>query len=62
MGFPGYRATGDDTIEGWLLRSEALDDAWGEIDEFEGAEYRRIDVDCRLDDGSLVRAWVYSLA
>ena len=33
-----------------------------ELDEFEGAEYRRIEVDCLLDDGSRVRTWVYSLA
>lgn len=62
MGFPGYRPAGDDTIDGWLLRSDALDGAWGELDEFEGAEYRRIEVDCLLDDGSRVRTWVYSLA
>lgn len=62
MGFPGFRPHGTDTIDGWLLTSEKLQDSWAELDEFEGAEYRRIDVECRLDSGTCVRTWIYALA
>lgn len=62
MGFPGLVLdSSGSAVDGWLLTSEALPKHWTELDEFEGEEYQRIPAQVRLEDGTVVEAWVYGL-
>ena len=44
-----------------LFESSDLPDHWYRLDEFEGAEYRRVITQVRTSDGD-VPAWIYVLA
>lgn len=62
IGFPGMTWVPDgDPIPVTLLRSAALPEHWGRIDEFEGADYRRILVPVTLGDGEVLIANIYEL-
>jgi gamma-glutamylcyclotransferase (GGCT)/AIG2-like uncharacterized protein YtfP len=49
-------------VDGFVLASAALPDAWPRLDAFEGEAYERVIVDAQLADGSVVAAFVYVLA
>ena len=60
LGYPGLVSVGSGSVvRGSVLSAEAL--PWEQLDEFEGAEYRRTMVEVTLDDRSRVRAAVYVL-
>ncbi len=62
IGFPAV-IIGDEgqEISGYLFRSEGLEAAWPELDDFEGADYRRVPVSVALSTGESVEAFVYEL-
>lgn len=62
VGFPGIRLsdTGD-RIPVKVLTSQNLSEFWGELDEFEGAEYLRTRCTVETVDGP-VDAFIYQLA
>jgi gamma-glutamylcyclotransferase (GGCT)/AIG2-like uncharacterized protein YtfP len=61
--YPGLRLSvdGDDWVTGELYKisDESL---VRELDEYEGAEYRRVLAAARLDDGREMQTWVYEHA
>lgn len=62
MGYPGIdldQHGGD--IEGFLFTSEHLHNHWAALDEFEGEAYSRVQVTVKLEDGSAVNAYIYTL-
>jgi len=63
MGFPGLVLDpGGDDVAGLVFTSAELPALWERLDDFEGEGYIRVITTARLDDGSQVRAHVYSLA
>ena len=48
-------------IAGLIFSSDELNDFWPVLDEFEGDDYRRVITAFRLEDGSMVDAFVYVL-
>ena len=64
MGFPGINLSShnSDEIEGWLLTSENLTNAWGVLDELEGEGYTRYLTDAILDNGTTCNARIYALS
>lgn len=49
-------------VEGFVLTSDALEDEWVRLDEFEGVQYQRVATQARLEDGQVVQAYVYQLS
>ena len=62
MGYPGLvlDVTGDE-IKGFIFSSENLSEHWDALDEFEGAQYKRVLAEVFLDDGSSTEAHIYVL-
>ena len=62
IGYPGLvlDEQGDD-VEGHVLTSPKLRDAWGGLDRFEGAGYQRELTSVTLSTGETVDAYVYTL-
>lgn len=61
-GYPGFvPEAGGPAVEVMVLSTPHLTTAWGALDDFEGAEYRRIVVPVEMADGSVVRAQIYAL-
>ena len=48
-------------ISGLIFSSDELSDFWPDLDKFEGDDYRRVITVFRLEDGSMVDAYVYVL-
>ena len=48
-------------VDGMVFASDDLNDFWSELDEFEGDGYERVVTAVRLENGSLVDAFVYIL-
>ena len=48
-------------VDVYLFESSDLPDHWSRLDEFEGAEYRRVVTQVRTKDGD-VPAWIYVIA
>lgn len=42
-----------------VLTSDRLGRHWRDIDDFEGAGYKRVECDVVLDDDTIIRAWTY---
>ena len=62
LGYPGLVL--DSTappVPVYVFESSELPDHWSRLDEFEGAEYRRVVTQVRTDDGD-VPAWIYVVA
>ena len=62
-GYPGFTADPDGqavTVAVLSCEPGVLEKHWRDVDDFEGAGYRRIEVDVQLSnaDGT-VRAWIY---
>lgn len=49
-------------VEGFLFSSDALAEHWARLDEFEGEGYERVMTLAKLDGGSIVDAYIYSLS
>lgn len=62
IGFPGLVLDEDgDEIPGYVFSSPNLDQAWVELDAFEGEEYRRAEAMVATRGGQVVCAFVYVL-
>ncbi|HEY5803768.1 MAG TPA: gamma-glutamylcyclotransferase family protein [Lysobacter sp.] len=63
IGFPGIVLDDSgDEVQGLVFSSEQLPDHWARLDEFEGDGYARVLTRARLQDGSVVDAFVYTLS
>jgi gamma-glutamylcyclotransferase (GGCT)/AIG2-like uncharacterized protein YtfP len=51
-----------DEVRGLVFSSDALAAHWARLDDFEGEGYERVPTSARLDDGTVVEAYVYALA
>lgn len=58
-GYPAFRP-GNGAVPVSVLTSAALPAHWARLDEFEGADYRRILVPVTLATGAIVVAHLYS--
>jgi gamma-glutamylcyclotransferase (GGCT)/AIG2-like uncharacterized protein YtfP len=59
-GYPAFKwRPGDEQVPVSVLTSAALPEHWARLDDFEGADYRRILVPVRLPDGTTLVAYVY---
>lgn len=63
LGYPGIvlDARGAE-VRGLVFSSGQLAAHWPRIDEFEGDGYRRVLTPARLQDGTLVQAYIYQLS
>ena len=62
LGFPGIDLKDDgDEVEGFVFTSENLSEPWETLDAFEGEAYQRVATEVRLENGSTVIAYVYTL-
>ena len=62
MGSPGIRLSkAGQAIEGYVFISENLAAHWAALDEFEGAEYERVNVMVMLENGETMRSQIYAL-
>ncbi len=61
-GFPALRLNEEsEPVAGQLFYSPGLTDLWGELDEFEGAAYRRVVTNVKLNSGQSIAANLYVL-
>ena len=63
MGYPGIVVLDDtgDEIKGYIFYSDTLDYHWGELDDFEGDEYKRVLTKVKTKDKVIVEAYIYIL-
>lgn len=62
MGFPGIVL--DDSgsrVQGFIFKSENLQNHWHVLDDFEGAEYERVPVDVTNAEGETIKSCIYML-
>ena len=50
-----------ETIQGQLFHSAVLHSLWHTLDEFEGEGYMRVLCDARLEDNTIIDAYIYAL-
>lgn len=63
LGCPGMVPDSQgEVIKGLLFCSAELPQHWDRLDEFEGEEYRRVQIQAELESGEIVDAQIYSLA
>jgi gamma-glutamylcyclotransferase (GGCT)/AIG2-like uncharacterized protein YtfP len=62
LGYPGIDldAAGDE-VAGFLFTSETLAEHWPTLDAFEGEAYTRVSTTVTLENGSVVKAYIYAL-
>ena len=51
----------DSLVEGYLFSTEKLAENWQMLDDFEGFQYKRVQVKTFLDSGEIVQAWTYDM-
>lgn len=62
VGYPGIILDEQgEEVHGLVFSSDQLSAHWTRLDEFEGNEYERILTAVRLQDGTLVEAYIYKL-
>lgn len=62
VGYPGIVLDEQgEEVHGLVFSSDQLSAHWTRLDEFEGNEYERILTAVRLQDGTLVEAYIYKL-
>ena len=62
IGYPGLDLDENgEEIGGFLFISENLSSHWKALDDFEGEGYERVVTQAKLEDGSLVDAYIYVL-
>lgn len=63
VGYPGIVLGEHGTeAEGFLFTTESLAEHWARLDEFEGEGYERVLTTVKLDDGTAVEAYIYTLS
>ncbi len=61
-GYPGVIVDASaPTVEGFVLTSDALENEWKRLDEFEGTQYQRVATTAQLEDGRVVPVYVYQV-
>jgi len=61
-GFPGFKPDEDgDVVNGLVFISPDLPANWVRLDEFEGADYKRISIKTTLENGNIIKAQIYSV-
>ncbi|MBT3321854.1 MAG: gamma-glutamylcyclotransferase [Anaerolineae bacterium] len=62
MGYPGINLDeSGEEVKGFLFISENLSNHWEMLDNFEGEGYERVTTQAKLEDESMVDAYVYVL-
>lgn len=62
-GYPGILLNQDDAeVSGLIFTSDNLPEHWQRIDAFEGDGYTRVLTTAKLESGSAVQAYIYSLS
>lgn len=62
MGSPGIRLSSQkDQVHGYVFSSVHLEQHWAALDEFEGAEYERVNVMVMLENGESMHSQIYAL-
>jgi gamma-glutamylcyclotransferase (GGCT)/AIG2-like uncharacterized protein YtfP len=62
MGFPGIQLDEEGgEVRGFLFTSENLFEHWAALDEFEGPSYERVQTIVKLQDNTVVDAYIYAL-
>ena len=63
LGYPALIVHEDatDIVSGMLLTSDALEDRWARLDEFEGDGYERVTIEVTLANGGTESAQTYVL-
>ncbi len=62
VGYPGLILDEHGSeVRGFLFSSEALNEHWARLDEFEGAGYERVRTTVKRKDGTAVEAWTYAI-
>ena len=62
LGYPGLIPDTDgDEVAGYLFFSEALENHWQALDEFEGEGYERVLILAETADGNQLEAQIYGL-
>ena len=49
----------DPVVDGYLFSTEKLAQNWQMLDDFEGEQYQRVEVQVYLSDGETILAWTY---
>ena len=63
MGYPGIDVDGGgDVVQGFIFTSDNLAANWDDLDAFEGDGYVRTQVLAKLENGTVVDAFIYALA
>ena len=63
MGYPGIVLDPQGSeVRGLVFSSDELARHWARLDDFEGEGYARVATSARLDDGSVVEAYIYGLS
>jgi gamma-glutamylcyclotransferase (GGCT)/AIG2-like uncharacterized protein YtfP len=60
--YPGLILSGDqeERVIGEIYRLHEPDATLASLDEYEGAEYERVQADAQLTSGEAIRVWVYA--
>lgn len=53
--------SGAPQVAGFLFSSDELDQHWDRLDEFEGFQYERVQVEIQLETGEKLEAWTYQM-
>ena len=62
VGYPGIVVKKDGpVVDGFVFTSDALDEHWERLDDFEGDGYRRVLTTVELGDGRTVEAHIHVL-
>ena len=62
MGYPGLVLDeAGEEIKGFIFASEHLGEHWDTLDDFEGAQYKRVLAEVYLDGGNSTEAHIYVL-
>ena len=62
LGYPGIELDeSGGVVEGFVFTSQNLSSHWHSLDDFEGEAYQRVLVKAKLENGTEVDAYVYSL-
>ena len=61
-GYPGIILDNEaDEIKGYVFSSKDLKEHWDRLDNFEGKDYSRVISSAKLENGTLIEAYIYEL-
>ncbi|WP_256096639.1 gamma-glutamylcyclotransferase family protein [Pseudoalteromonas luteoviolacea] len=62
-GYPGIKLDSNGpTVEGYVFKSQALNDNWQVLDDFEGTGYERVICEVVTEKGEKYQAYIYALS